>query len=114
VVSVPAFDFPWQQTGIEIQSDREQFPNGTNVEFVSQVDTHTLECRFYERGAGETMSSGTGSCAATLAAIYKGWVKSPVTVIAPGGKQRVRVEAGVLHLEGPAEMICEGEFLYGA
>jgi len=114
VTFVESFEFPWQSEGMEIQSNRSVFPQGTNVEFVRLMDGHTIECRFYERGAGETQSSGTGSCASALAAIHKGLVKSPVSVLSPGGKQRVRLEKGVLHLEGPAEIVCEGEFFYAA
>ena len=112
VVFASDFDFDWHAAGRAIQSEVSRFPNSTNVDFVRSVDAHTVESRFYERGAGATQSSGTGSCASAAAAIHKGLARSPVKVIAPGGVQRVRVEAGLLYLEGPAEVICEGEYLY--
>jgi diaminopimelate epimerase len=66
--------------------------------------------RFYERGVGETQSSGTGSCAAAVAAIFSKKAESPVCVHAPGGAQTVRWEDQVF-LRGPAQLVCRGEFL---
>jgi len=68
-----------------------------------------IEIRLFERGVGETLSSGTGSCAAAVAAISSRRVVSPVKVVAPGGTQTVRWEGGV-YLQGPATLICRGEF----
>jgi diaminopimelate epimerase len=70
-----------------------------------------IEVRFYERGVGETQSSGTGSCAAAVASISAGRVNSPVTVHAPGGAQMVRWPGEKVVLRGPAQLICRGEFL---
>src|SRR5208283_4741121 len=67
-VPVDDFDFDWRAVGAEIEQHR-HFPNRTNVSFVKAVDAHTVEVRFYERGAGETMSSGTGSTGAAAAAV---------------------------------------------
>ena len=53
------------------------FPNRTNVSFVKPVDEHTIDVRFFERGAGETMSSGTGSTGAVAAAVARGMVEQP-------------------------------------
>ena len=53
------------------------FPNRTNVSFVRVVDEHTIDVRFFERGAGETMSSGTGSTGAAAAAVARGLVEQP-------------------------------------
>lgn len=72
---------------------------------------HDIEVRFFERGVGETQSSGTGSCASAVAMIAAGHVKSPVTVYAPGGTQVVRWQDGKVFLRGPAQLICQGEFL---
>jgi diaminopimelate epimerase len=73
-------------------------------------DAQNLEVRFYERGVGETQSSGTGSCAAAVAAIFAKRATSPVRVHAPGGTQTVRWENQVF-LRGSAQLICRGEFL---
>jgi len=110
VVLVSSLDFRWQQIGAEIQSSG-AFPQSVNVEFVRIVDEHTIEARFFERGAGETMSSGTGSCASAVAAIAAGKARSPVEVVAPGGSQQVRWEQS-LYLRGSAAIICSGEYIY--
>jgi diaminopimelate epimerase len=108
VMVVSGLDIDWQSIGAKIQSSGE-FPQGTNVEFVRPIGRHILEARFFERGVGATHSSGTGSCAAAVAAIKEGIVESPVTVAATGGDQVVRWEKDV-YLSGPAQIICEGEY----
>ncbi|MGC2108699.1 MAG: diaminopimelate epimerase, partial [Candidatus Korobacteraceae bacterium] len=80
-----------------------------NVEFVKILSENEIAVRFCERGVGETMSSGTGSCAAAVASIYAGKVKSPVQVQAPGGVQTVEWDREVF-LTGPATLLCQGEF----
>jgi diaminopimelate epimerase len=110
VVFVEDFAFEWQAKGLAIQQSG-VFPQGTNVEFVRVLTESRIEARFFERGAGETQSSGTGSCASAVAAIHRGLAKSPVTVVALGGEQIVRWETEIL-LEGPATIVCEGEFFW--
>lgn len=102
-------NLPWQQASADIQSG---FPAGVNVEFVRVLSEHEVECRFFERGAGETRSSGTGSCAAAAATIHAGLTASPVSVVAPGGRQSVEWAGGKSDavLRGPAELICRGEY----
>jgi diaminopimelate epimerase len=111
VVPVEDFDFDWRMMGVEIEVHSE-FPNRTNVSFVKRLDDHTLDVRFYERGAGETMSSGTGSTGAVAAAIARGLVRSPVRVLTPAGPLDFRSENGY-HLTGPADLIAVGEFMMG-
>jgi diaminopimelate epimerase len=98
----------WQQQGALIQA-QSQFPQGVNVVYVVVRGANEVEIRMFERGAGETQSSGTGSCSAAVAAIASGRANSPVTVIAPGGAQTVRWENRV-YLRGPATLICRGDF----
>ena len=105
------FDFNWQALGAELER-HPRFPKRTNVSFVRVIDKHALEVRFYERGAGETMSSGTGSTGAVAAAMARGWVQSPVRVLTPAGPLELRVENDDLYLEGPAEIVATGEFYY--
>jgi diaminopimelate epimerase len=107
-VQVADFDFDWRSLGAEIER-HPHFPKRTNVSFVRVVDPHTLEVRFYERGAGETMSSGTGSTGAAAAALHLGLVTSPVTVVTPAGRLELRSE-GEIYLVGPAQIIGGGEF----
>ena len=106
-------EFPpnWQARAAVIGQSPE-FPNGTNVELVRIGARNRIEFRIFERGAGETQSSGTGSCASAIAAIHIGKAVSPVEVVAPGGTQVVHWDgAEALLLEGPARLICKGEFL---
>ena len=88
------------------------FPEGVNVEFAHVSDASNIHLRIFERGAGETMSSGTGSCAAGAAAFITSRVKSSINVHSAGGSQRVVWDGhrGVM-LAGPAKIICRGEFL---
>ncbi len=108
VVFVSEFELGWQAVAEQI-SKHHDFKHGMNVEFVSVLSDSEIEVRFCERGVGETMSSGTGSCAAAVASIHAGKAKSPVRVHAPGGTQTVEW-AGEVFLTGPATLLCRGEF----
>jgi diaminopimelate epimerase len=108
VVFVSRFAPGWQAEAAEI-GQHKHFKHGTNVELVVIKGKHDIEVRFYERGVGETQSSGTGSCAAAVAAISAQKAESPLRVYAPGGMQSVRWE-GQIFLRGPAQLICRGEF----
>jgi diaminopimelate epimerase len=109
VIFVPGFVEDWQNQAAEIQRSSE-FKHGVNVEMVTIEGKHDVRARFFERGVGETQSSGTGSCAAALAAMATGRAESPVRVHAPGGTQTVRREANAVFLRGTARIICQGEF----
>ncbi len=111
-VFVSDFQFEWRELGREIESHR-QFPNRTNVSFIRSVDAHTIDVRFYERGAGETMSSGTGSTGAAAAAMLRGLATSPVRVLTPAGPLEVSDKNGELYLSGPAEIVAGGQFYMG-
>ena len=107
---VEDFDFDWPTLGEATEFD-EMFPDRTNVSFFKRVDEHTIEARFWERGAGETMSSGTGSTGAVKAALELGWVSDPVTVLTPAGPLWLRVaEDESILLTGPAAFVADGEF----
>ena len=108
VIHVSEFETGWQTIAAAI-SIHHDFPRGTNVELVKILNEHQIEVRFCERGVGETMSSGTGSCAAAVASIHAGKVKSPVQVHAPGGVQTVEWN-DTTFLTGPATLLCRGEF----
>ncbi len=110
-VPVPHFDFDWRGMGAEIER-HPHFPNRTNVSFVKAVDEHTIDVRFWERGAGETMSSGTGSTGAAAMAVVRGLAASPVRVLTPAGPMDLRFD-GDIFLTGPAEIVAEGEFFGG-
>jgi diaminopimelate epimerase len=108
VVFVPGFVPGWQAEAAEIGRHHD-FKHGINVELVTVTDRSNIEVRFFERGVGETQSSGTGSCATAVAAIFSQGADSPVRVRAPGGTQIVRWE-GEIFLRGPAQIVCRGEF----
>ncbi len=108
VVFVKEFAPGWQAEAAEIGRHHD-FKCGINVELVVPRETNTVEARFFERGVGETQSSGTGSCAAAVASIAAGRAESPVRVHAPGGVQAVRWESQVF-LRGAAQLVCRGEF----
>ena len=110
-VPVEDFEFDWRSLGKAIESDG-RFPNRTNVSFFRALDRHRIEVRFWERGAGETNSSGTGSSGAALAAIARGMAESPVQVLTPAGPLIIR-SANSVYITGPAEFVAEGWFQHG-
>ncbi len=86
----------------------ELFPNRTNVSFFS-VDGSRVRARIFERGVGETLSSGTGASGAAVAAVLGG-AEGPITVVLDGGELEVEVSADLeVRLSGWAEPICAGE-----
>jgi diaminopimelate epimerase len=108
VVFVKDFAPEWQAEASEI-GHHSSFKQGINVELVTIDNPRSITARFFERGVGETQSSGTGSCAAAVAAIATKRAESPLRVHAPGGTQTVRWQ-GEVFLRGPAQLICRGEF----
>jgi len=108
VIFVKEFVSGWQADAAEI-GQHKYFKQGVNVELVNTRDSGNIEAVFFERGVGETQSSGTGSCAAAVAAIVAGKAESPVRVHTPGGVQTVRWEQQV-YLRGTARLVCRGEF----
>jgi diaminopimelate epimerase len=89
----------------------EMFPEGTNVEFAEVEAPERVRILIWERGVGPTSSSGTGSCAALVAAASFGGALRDAEVIAPGGAQRVEWLADGVYLTGWAEVLAEGEWL---
>lgn len=112
VVPVGDFGLDWRAMGAEIER-HPHFPHRTNVSFIRPAGEHAIEARFWERGAGETMSSGTGSTGAAAAALARGLVKSPVEVLTPAGPLSIRQDGDSLFLTGPAEIIGSGVFFVG-
>ncbi len=92
-----------------------RFPGRTNVQLVRVDSRHDLTVGVWERGAGETLSSGTSSIAAAAAAVANGWCESPITVHLPGGDLTVELDgSGTASLRGPVEEICRIELVSGA
>ena len=108
IMFVDDFRPQWPEMAAEIATHR-GFPTGTNVELVRVLNEHAIEVRIWERGVGQTLSSGTGSSASAAAVIHAGKAKSPVMVHTLGGTQTVEWN-GELYLTGPATLLCRGEF----
>jgi diaminopimelate epimerase len=113
-VFVADFDtVDWRRLGEEMERN-EHFPNRTNVEFVRLISKDEIEVRFWERGVGHTMSSGTGSCGAAVAAILNGLTDRHVRVRTEAGTLEVAWPAdGEVTLTGPAVRVMSGNYLYG-
>lgn len=108
VVFVNEFAPSWRAEAAEIGRSH-NFKQGINVELVKALDKGNIDVLFFERGVGETQSSGTGSCAAAVAAIVTNRAESPLRAHTHGGVQTVRWE-GQVFLRGTAQLICSGEF----
>jgi diaminopimelate epimerase len=82
-----------------------------NVEFVRVRGAEEIAFRIYERGCGPTLSSGTGTCAASAAAMELRGTARELVAIAEGGSQRTVWPAkdAAMLLTGPAEIVCRGE-----
>jgi diaminopimelate epimerase len=87
------------------------FPEGTNVELAAVEAPDLVRILIWERGVGPTLSSGTGSCAAAVAAAAFGGASRDVRVVAPGGAQRVEWREDGLYLTGWAEVLFRGEWI---
>jgi len=106
---VPVADFPLGDVGPRVER-HSRFPNRTNFEVVNVLARDRLRVRVFERGEGETPSSGTGSTASVVAARLAGRVDADVRVELPGGELRVRF-AGAgepAFLDGPTEEVFRG------
>lgn len=100
----------WHQLGREIES-HPFFPNRTNVEFIRVLNRDEIDVLFWERGVGETLSSGSGSCAAAVAAILKNLTNRKVRVKTSMGMLMVEWERDKVYQTGPAEFVFIGSFL---
>lgn len=107
-VFVPELPPNWRAAAAEAER-HPRFPKRSNVSFVRVLDRHTIEAVFFERGAGETRSSGTGSTGAAAAGILRGDIDSPVEIRTPAGTLTLKWDKSV-YLTGPAEFVAEGRF----
>jgi len=104
-------DFDWQWVGASLERNS-HFPDRANIGFVRVLNDQRIEARFWERGAGHTLASGTGSCACVVAAHLNGKTGRQVTVSLERGEMEVHWrETGMVELTGPAEIVSEGVFL---
>lgn len=103
-------EFPLEQAG-PLFERHERFPDRVNAEFVYVVNRHRIAMRVWERGSGETLACGTGSCAAAAAAIINGYVKAPVAVELLGGELDIEWEGEghPVYMTGPATEVFGGD-----
>jgi diaminopimelate epimerase len=101
---------PVLETGPLIET-HPRFPKRVNAGFMQVVDRHHIRLRVFERGVGETLACGTGSCAAVVAGVRRGLLDSPVRVSARGGELSIAWagEGQPVYLSGPAVTVFEGE-----
>jgi len=87
-----------------------RFPEGVNAGYMQILGPHHIALRVWERGAGETLSCGTGACAAAVAAIEQKLAESPVRVDTRGGTLTISWAGGdnAVWMKGPAETAFEG------
>ncbi len=86
-----------------------RFPKRVNAGFMQVMDRHHIRLRVYERGSGETLSCGTGACAAVVAGIRRGLLESPVSVATHGGTLSIAWEGATVSMTGPAISVFNGE-----
>ena len=98
------------QLGPQIES-HVNFPQRVNSGFMQVLNAHEINLRVYERGSGETLSCGTGACAAAVSGMQLGLLQSPVLVNTRGGKLSIAWagEASPVMMTGPAEFVFEGQ-----
>ena len=93
--------------------NHERFPRRINTEFVKVLDKNHVEMRVWERGSGETLACGTGSCATVAACVLNGLTDTSVTVKLLGGELLIEWdrEADLIYMTGPAATVYEGEYI---
>lgn len=105
-------DFDLNHYGALLEGNTEIFPDRVNAEFAKIIDRKNIEMRVYERGSGETLACGTGSCATAAAAILNGLTDNEVTVHLLGGDLKISwsgSENDSIFMTGPAATVFSGE-----
>lgn len=113
VVFVPDVDYiDIEKMGREFEKNA-IFPEGVNTEFVQVIDRNTLKMRVWERGSGETLACGTGSCAVLVAAVLCNVADRKAKIILKGGVlENEWPEGGDVYMTGPCETVFEGTIFY--
>lgn len=101
----------WKEIGSKIENSK-NFPHRTNVEFVKVKSRNKIELRVWERGAGATLSSATGGCAALVACVLAGKIESEAEVSFERGNLKITWDKEKNHIfvEGPAERVFSGVY----
>ena len=89
------------------------FPRRVNTEFVEVLDRNTVNMRVWERGSGETLACGTGTCATVAACVLNGLTEDTVTVHLLGGDLLIEWnrQENVIYMTGPASTVFDGELV---
>lgn len=108
-IDTPVNEFPLEQIGPYFEN-HERFPRRTNTEFVRVLDAHTMEMRVWERGSGETLACGTGTCATAVAAVLNGLCERKVTVHLLGGDLEIEWNEAdnCVYMTGAATTVFDG------
>jgi diaminopimelate epimerase len=103
-------NFPLEQYGPKFEH-HPVFTKRVNAEFVELVNRNYVKMRVWERGTGETLACGTGTCATVVATILNGLTDDEVTVKLLGGELIIKWdrEENVIYMTGPAEVVFDGE-----
>ena len=111
-IDTPVKEFPLEYYGPSFEN-HERFPKRVNTEFVRILDRKTMEMRVWERGSGETLACGTGTCAAAVAAVLNGLCERKTLVHLLGGDLEIewKEEDGCVYMTGPAVTVFEGEIV---
>jgi len=104
-------------TNLEIEKigplfeNHQRFPRRINTEFVKVIDRNNVEMRVWERGTGETLACGTGTCATVVACVLNNLTEDEVNVKVLGGLIKIKWdrEANLVYMTGPAATVFEGE-----
>lgn len=109
-IEEPVKEFPLEQIGPHFEN-HERFPRRTNTEFVRVIDRSTMEMRVWERGSGETLACGTGTCATAVAGVLCGLCDRKVTVHLLGGDLEIEWDEkdNCVYMTGSATTVFDGE-----
>ncbi len=90
--------------------NNEKFPNRINTEFIQVLDRSHIKMRVWERGTGETLACGTGTCASVVACVLNGFTDNKVEVDVLGGRITVEYnkEENKVYMTGPAAVVFDG------
>ena len=104
-------ELPLEQIGPSFEN-HERFPKRINTEFARVLDRRTVEMRVWERGSGETLACGTGTCATAVACVLNGLTEDEITVHLLGGDLYIKWdrEKDTVYMTGPAETVFDGEW----
>jgi len=113
LIFVKEFNPRWQEIGKMVENHL-IFPRRSNVEFVKVLGPNKIRLKIWERGAGETLASGTGASAATVAGVLTGKLKRKVTALFDKGRLRIewKESNGHLYMTGPATHVFSGTYEY--